>query len=151
MTLDVTFVDLQSQPAAIIELKTSHEAIGNDLGRAYGTLAQHLQSSGTQMAGPPFAIYNAMDGDEWTVTAGYPVATPITAEGTIKPGETPGGRAAQVLHVGPYDKLGDKWRALERWAKENGHSMTNVAWESYIDDPDTTDPTKLRTLLYWHV
>lgn len=150
MPLDVEFVDLTPKPAAVIVLKTSQAAISNDLGQAYAAVAQHLHRSGTSPAGPPFAIYDAMAGDEWTVTAGFPVAQPITGEGVVKAGETPGGRAAHVVHTGPYEKLPETWKALEAWVKEHGHTMTSVAWESYIDDPETTPPDQLRTLLYWH-
>jgi effector-binding domain-containing protein len=151
MSLKVEIVDVKSQPAATITLKTSQATIPDDLGRAYGALHAYLQKTGVPFAGPPFALYRDVSGPEWTVVAGFPVAKLVEGEGEIEAGETPGGQAAMTWHTGPYDKLAETWNGFDAWFKAMGHDRSGLAWESYVSDPDTTAPSELKTQLFWHI
>jgi effector-binding domain-containing protein len=151
MALEVKIVDVQSQPAATITLKTTQATIAPDMGQAYGTLHTFIQTTDSQFAGPPFALYQDVSGPEWTVVVGFPVTRPIQGKGDIQPGETPSGKAAMTLHIGPYSKLMDSWNLFAEWIKAQGYKMEALGWESYVDDPDTTPESDLKTELYWAI
>ena len=43
----------------------------------------------------------------------------------------PGGLVARMLHVGPYERLGEAHAALDAWSAANGHRLSGVRWEIY--------------------
>jgi hypothetical protein len=57
------------------------------------------------------------------------------------------GRAAQVLHVGPYSAEGATVLALHAFIAEQGHERTGKHHEIYLGDPRRAAPEKLRTVL----
>jgi hypothetical protein len=57
------------------------------------------------------------------------------------------GRAIQVLHVGPYDRVGDSYRKLGAYAKEYGLELESIGHEVYLNDPRRTAPEKLKTIV----
>lgn len=58
-----------------------------------------------------------------------------------------GGRALQVLHVGPYEKLCTSYEKLLAHAKEHDLAVTGPAHEIYVNDPCRTAPEKLKTII----
>ncbi len=57
------------------------------------------------------------------------------------------GRCAQVLHVGPYEAEGPAIARLHAWIAAQGLRRHGRHHEIYLDDPRTTAPERLRTLL----
>lgn len=57
------------------------------------------------------------------------------------------GKCVQVLHVGPYDKVGDTIKVMEEYAKEKGLSFTGAHHEIYLSDPRRVPPERLKTIL----
>jgi effector-binding domain-containing protein len=57
--------------------------------------------------------------------------------------ETPAGKVATALHVGPYQRLGDTHNAIHTWAAANKISFAGKSWEIYGDW--TEDAAKLET------
>lgn len=57
------------------------------------------------------------------------------------------GRAAQVMHIGPYSAEWPTIEALHRFVEENGLRLRDKHHEIYLGDPRRTAPEKLRTVL----
>ncbi len=57
----------------------------------------------------------------------------------------------QMLHVGPYDKMGETQMQLEAFATANGKKGAGRPHEIYLSDPRRVAPAKLRTILRWPV
>jgi hypothetical protein len=57
------------------------------------------------------------------------------------------GRAAQVLHLGPYADEGPTIAALHAFIHEQGFSLRGKHHEIYLGDPRRTAPEKLRTII----
>jgi effector-binding domain-containing protein len=74
---------------------------------------------------------------------GVEVAQPFPAEGEVRCVTMPAGRAATMLHVGPYDRLVETHTEVQRWCAANGHPLAGVSWEIYGHWND--DPSKLET------
>lgn len=57
------------------------------------------------------------------------------------------GQCVQVLHVGPYDKVGETIEKLLSFAKAQGLAFRDALHEIYLSDPRRVSPTKLRTII----
>jgi hypothetical protein len=57
------------------------------------------------------------------------------------------GRAAQVLHVGPYAAEGPTIERLHRFIAEQGYRLSGKHHEIYVGDPRRSAPERLRTIL----
>jgi len=82
-------------------------------------------------------------GDPMKADFGVEVTREFDASGEVRPVTTPGGEAAVVTHVGPYDGLAYAHSAIHAWAKESGRSFAGTSWEIYGDWNE--DPAKLET------
>lgn len=62
----------------------------------------------------------------------------------------PAGSYAKVIHVGPYETLGDTWsRLMGRWLVTSGHRVGDgPSYERYLNTPMNTAPDALSTELY---
>ncbi|MBP8131126.1 MAG: GyrI-like domain-containing protein [Candidatus Hydrogenedentes bacterium] len=58
-----------------------------------------------------------------------------------------GGRALQVLHVGPYDRVCAAYEVLGAFASEHGYTVTGPGHEIYLNDPRRTAPERLKTIV----
>jgi hypothetical protein len=57
------------------------------------------------------------------------------------------GRAAQLLHVGPYDAEGPNIERLHAFIAEQGGRLTGRHHEIYLSDPRRAAPDKLKTII----
>jgi hypothetical protein len=57
------------------------------------------------------------------------------------------GRAAQVMHVGPYAAEGPTIERLHRFVEEQGYQLRGKHHEIYLGDPRRSAPEKLRTII----
>ena len=58
-----------------------------------------------------------------------------------------GGRAAQLLYVGPYADLRDAIRRLHQFIAAEGLTAAGRHHDTYLNDPNRTGPEKLKTIL----
>lgn len=77
------------------------------------------------------------------VEFGVEVVRPFTASGEVVLVETPAGKVASALHIGPYDQMNKTHAAIHDWAATNGASFAGKSWEIYGDWTD--DVSKLET------
>ncbi len=54
---------------------------------------------------------------------------------------------AQVLHVGPYDTVGESYRALGEYAEAHGLRCKVPGHEVYVSDPRRVPPDRLKTIV----
>jgi len=57
------------------------------------------------------------------------------------------GRAAQMLHIGPFDAEGPTIEKVHRFAAENGFRLRGKHHEIYLSDFRRTAPAKLKTVV----
>jgi len=57
------------------------------------------------------------------------------------------GRAAQVMHVGPYAAEGPTIARLHQFVEEQGYKLRGKHHEIYLSDPRRSAPEKLRTII----
>jgi hypothetical protein len=57
------------------------------------------------------------------------------------------GRAAQVMHIGPYAAEGPTIQSLHAFIAENGYERAGKHHEIYLRDPRRSAPEKMRTIV----
>jgi len=150
--MQVEAVETSAHPTLFVSRTSSMDPddISRVMGEAFAVIGAFFSCAGIAPTGPPLAIYRSYEGD----TLGFDVALPVIAadqekaEGEIKAGETPAGRALKTVHKGPYAKLRETYDALETEMTRVDLPRPNFAWEVYINDPDDTPEEDLLTEIY---
>jgi effector-binding domain-containing protein len=155
---DYQFVELEPQPSVAVRLvrPMADLDIGVLLDRELPRLSDAIQSAEGEWAGPPYIRYFMFGPDQADIEIGIPVEEPldIAPSGDERPAasELPGGRAARVLHTGPYDTLGQAYDALPEWIGGQGEAVGDGPWESYVDNPsEAEDMERVKTSVFWPV
>lgn len=148
----IRVVDLDEQPTAVLHEQVAMSVLPEFFDRAFSTVMAVAGKQGVQVVGPPFALYHGVPTDTIEVEAGFPTASAVEASDGVRPGILPAGRAAEAVHVGPYDTLPQTYDEVMRWVQEQGlHPGTNM-WEYYLTDPAAEpDPATWRTRVLWTV
>jgi effector-binding domain-containing protein len=123
--------------------------IGPWLSGAYGRVAGLLGAQAAGPAGPPFARYHLLGDERFEIEAGFPSMRPVEPSDEVKASSLPGGPAAFVVHIGPYDEMGPAYEALTAWMRDRGVEPNGDKWEVYLSDPVAEpDPSTWRTEIY---
>jgi effector-binding domain-containing protein len=152
---EVEIRDLDPKPTVAVRVMRTPQDLAAAFPDYLPQIAHRMADLGGEVAGPPYARYHRFEADRVDVEIGAPVAVPVTqlrelaeaAEGEVARSELPGGRAAVLVHTGPYSRIGESWAQLSQWIAAAGHSSAAPGWEDYIDDPERTPPEELRTEL----
>jgi len=75
---------------------------------------------------------------------GVEVARTFEPAGAVYATETPAGKAAVVVHCGPYEQMNEAHDAIRKWMAANGRGSVGHSWEIYGDptpDPADTETT----------
>lgn len=75
------------------------------------------------------------------VDFGVEVVQQFERTGEVAMIETPAGRVASALHVGPYERMGETHEAIHKWIAGTTEMLAGKSWEIYGDW--TEDVTKL--------
>lgn len=144
-------VELVPQECAIVRETVPMDELPAFFSRAFQRTMASAASQGRQVVGPPFGIYFGMPSGTVDVAAGFPVDGPIEADGDVSPHQLPGGRAAELLHIGSYDSLQESYGRLSAWMGAQNLAPGEIMWESYLNEPQPDDPDATRTMITWPV
>lgn len=137
---------LRSHHTATMRSEVDQAALPLEMGRLHQAVREALAKQGVEGTSAPFARYHTF-GETIDFEAGVMVDEPITADGSVKPGELPAGPAAIAIHRGPYETLGGTYDAMSAWLEKSPDYVANGGpWELYITDPSAEpDPTRWLT------
>lgn len=145
-TYQVERRELVERSTAVVRSTLSIGEIGQFIGHALGAVAQALAGQGTAPAGPPFARYHRLDGQRFDVEAGFPTVSAASPTAEVSASSLPGGAAAVLTYIGPYDEMEPAYAALAEWVARNGGHPAGDPWEVYFSDPAREpDPRTWRT------
>ena len=152
MPYDVEIKELAARSAAVVRFTAHVSEMGDHLGKAFGVTMQHIEASGSDIAGPPFAYFEQLGDQRFDVRAGFPVSTPVEGSGDVEAFELPGGAVATTLHVGSYAKLSEAYAAIEEQSKGAGYAVDTggPSWEEYLSESDVP-AEETRTVVYMPV
>jgi effector-binding domain-containing protein len=143
---EVQIHQLHPREIAIVRVDVPPAQLPEAIGEAIGEIEARMTEAGVEVAGPPFARYLDLGPLRIVAEIGCPVWRPAPHVGRVYPGRLGGGRAASIVHVGPYDGLAATYERLQRWLDEGGAHGTGPMWEVYWSDPVAEpDPATWRT------
>lgn len=129
-----------------------HSELGQTISMTFGELYACVEASGANPGGPPFVIYQSGSQPEvrWEMDICAPIAAPMVAPLCAEYIEMPSGNVVSLLHVGPYDTLGEAYAQVEAFIAEHGLQQAGPPREFYYSEPDVP-PAEVRTLIEWPV
>lgn len=142
-------VTLEARPVALLRETVRMDALTDYYDRAFHAVSAAVSSQGVSIAGPPVGVYFGMPGKTVDVGAGFPTEGSIRPDAGVTPETLPGGRAAQVLHVGSYDAMPATYGRLTEWLAERELTPGPLMWETYVTEPDDAHPEATSTLITW--
>lgn len=117
-----------------------------EVARAFHLLFQEAERHSIQPAGPPIVVYfpeghppNLEDMKYWVCV---PTAGPVEVSPPLMYEELPSAQMATFVHRGPYETMGDSYKALEVWVKENGYQVVGPPREIYLVAPSPEKPVQ---------
>jgi effector-binding domain-containing protein len=153
---------LAEQPCVAVRIARPMAGIdiGTLVGEHLGPLFASMAPTGVALGGAPYVRYHDWGGDTAIIEIGFPVKGSVpsgvppladVADGQPGASRLPGGRAMVAVHRGPYSGLMTAWREADGWMVEHAIGSGGAPWESYVDNPDTVDPSELRTEIVWPI
>ncbi len=148
MEREVVTRDVAEQPALGVRFQTSMMTMGEDFGKAFGTLFGFLGRTGMQPVGPPMTLYLDPEFTEDKINAEVcvPIEKPVPGGGGVESVTLSGGKFASTLHFGPYHEIGEAYQALTVWLRENALEPAGPFRETYlVGVGQVEDPAEYRT------
>lgn len=143
-------VDLDEATTAVIADVVAASDLPAFFDRSFTTLPAVLAAQGVTPVGPAFALHRRPMTETADLEVGFPTDRAVTADGDVRPGSLPAGRAARLVHHGAFDGLPGAWERLATWIAEQGLTPGEPMWEVYVTEPSPDmDPADLRTELVW--
>jgi DNA-binding transcriptional MerR regulator len=121
---DVVVRPLPAEVVATLDLAL---APGRDGEAAFNELEAHVRDSGRRGSRPPGTVRRGSD-----VAIFVPLVRPIPATDRIDCRRLAAGRAATMIHRGPYETLGDARQRLSAWARAAGLTATGEVRTLYL-------------------
>ncbi len=146
----IRMVEFENTPCLAIHSQVANDIIGMAVGKAIREVAEHITNNGSSPSRAPFVFYHGFDDKVTTMDCGWPVAADIPETDSIKVFHLPGGKAAHVRHVGPYEGLMGTYQKLMLFLEEEG-LKAGPMWEYYLNSPEEVLPQELITEIYWLV
>lgn len=154
---EIEHLRLEPQQIALLRTRSRPEpaAMSEAMGEAFFDILSFIDRHGLEEAGAPLSITRTFSGSELLFDAAIPVrgvtdATPLDGP-TVKIGQTYGGAAIRVTHVGSYRNLSETHRKIAAYLAALGIERNGAAWESYVGDPGRVPERELLTYVFYPV
>lgn len=151
MSFQCERVSLEARPALTRRWQTTMDALPKAFDETFSGLMAYMMELGKYPAGPPFAAYHRIDGQDVDVELGVPLSEALPGRDSIEASRMQGGEMATTLLVGPYDGLHEAYAALMGWIQEQGLEVAGAPFEQYLNNPAETTPDKYETRVYMPV
>ncbi len=135
------------------EQQCAVESIAKHVKQALAVLQASEKRGRFEAVGAPFTIYRRWDlaNDRCYFLGALPVAEGVSPVLDLDffVGIIPPHKALEIVHTGSYEMLGNAWSAGHAMVRAGGLRLRGEIspYEVYLDDPETTETDKLRTLL----
>lgn len=144
----------EREPALVLakRMPVTLPAIGRVLSMAFDEVYRTVEARGGASDGPPFVIYHGMPAgdDPFDIEVCAPIRAAIEPPSGWQLKTLPGGTFASLLHVGPYDSVGEGYEVLSAWISSHDLAFAGPPREVYLSDPDTPSE-QIRTVIEFPV
>ena len=148
MNYDIRLEQHGRRPIAVVRRRAAPHELAKVVPDACGTVWNVLRSQKVAGAGRHVAVY--LD-DQINLEVGVELDAPFAGHGEVVGSATPAGPVATTVHLGPYHKLGEAHKAINRWCADHGYTLAGPCWEVYGHwvDEWNKDPSKIRTDVFY--
>ena len=127
---------VQSRRLAAVRREVMPGGVGSAWGPAISKVWDFIRSRpGLRTDGHNIFLYHnpKQPGAPILCDFGVEVTRTFETAGEVYATETPGGEAAVAVHRGPYDRLNEAYKAIEKWTADNRRESAGLTWEIYGD------------------
>ncbi len=142
---------IDPSPAVTLRSHATFEELSEIFESSFARLIAYLEDTGEGISGPPFVIYYGLPAEPFDVEMGLPVTRMVNGNEQITSTTVAIERGASTVHTGPYEEIESAYVALAEWMNENAHEPTGEIYEFYLNDPGTTSPEELQTIIFMPV
>jgi effector-binding domain-containing protein len=148
MEYNVRLEQATSRPIAVVRRRASPQELSQVVPDACGTVWNVLRQLKIPGAGRHIALY--LD-DQINLEVGVELDTPFGGHEDVVGSATLPGTVATTVHLGPYHRLHEAYRAIREWCAAHGHGLAGPNWEIYDHwrEEWNSDPTQIRTDVYY--
>jgi effector-binding domain-containing protein len=146
MRHEVTLIDAQARPTAVVAATTTWEAFPTLWRGLLDEVWACLRAGGIDRGCPNVMLYRD---DVPHVEVGVELRQPCPLSGRVVASTLPAGQVAMTVHRGPYAGLGKAHRAVNDWCTAQGRRPAGPRWEVYW--PHRDDPAEVWTEVYWRL
>lgn len=152
MTPDVTLRHRDALMVISKRVAVTLQQLPTTLGPALSDVYSHVSRHGVAPQGPPFVIYHDTPSPDrpFDIEICAPVVHAIDPPAGWKMQELPAGSFVSLVHVGPYDTLGDAYDTLRQWIPDHDLAFAGAPREVYLSEP-STPPDQVRTVVEFPV
>jgi effector-binding domain-containing protein len=134
-TAEVETRTFAAQPTAVRRAALRPSEITDWLPKALGDIAETLRERHLVPNGFPFSRRRATLNGLVVVEAGFPLALPVTTDGSVQAAVLPAGPVAVTAYTGSYAKIGTAYELIDDWLRRRDGIATDTAWEVYHSPP----------------
>jgi len=152
MAVSVVVQTVYPRKLAAVRREVAPGAVGSAWGPALDKVWSFIRSqSGLRTDGHNIFLYHhpRQPGAPILCDFGVEVTRTFETAGEVYATETPGGEAAVAVHRGPYNRMSEAYKAIEKWMAANRRESAGHSWEIYGDptpDPADTETTVVHLL-----
>lgn len=151
MSYTVRVERVMSRPIAVVRRRAALGELSRVVPEACGLVWKAVKAAQVKDAGRHVAVYRDAGDGFLDVEVGVEVGTAFPGRDEVVGSVTPAGDAATVIHLGPYQKLGEAHQAIRQWCAAQVRSLAGPCWEIYGHwmDEWNNDPSKIRTDIFY--
>ena len=143
MSVSVNVQTVHPRKLAAVRREVAPGAVGSACRPALDKVWEFIRSRpGLWTDGHNIFLYHhpKQPGEPILCDFGVEVTRTFETAGEVYPTETPSGEAAVAVHRGPYIRMNEAHRAIEKWMAANRRESAGHSWEIYGDPmPDPAD------------
>lgn len=133
-------------------------------GRDFKRIADYIQSRDAEIVDMPYGLYKEMDWErevnrsklsmffamfskKWHLFVGMVSSKELPGDGELKSTTKDTQKFIKATHLGPYQESSKTYKSLLDWAKAQGLSVKNEAYEFYANDPTQVEKSEIKTVI----
>jgi len=135
----------------VVKTNCSIKELQIELGKSYKKIREYMNNQGAMPAGAPYVAYFNQDMENMEIEIGIPIAMYMPDTEEIIMSEIPEGNYVRAVFTGPYNELKQAYGEMTQYMTENSLTVSHGVYESYLNDPGNTMPTKLMTEILFSI